>query len=474
MSAPSNIGPQADIPAERAVLSSILMDNGVLDEVADLIAPADFYSVQNAEVFSAMLALSAKQERIDLITLRSELASAGKLKRAGGEESLASLHEEIPNVEAAEAYARRVRGLATVRTMVEKCAAVVARGRQPVSDVDAFLDEAEASIHGVSTSRRSDRRMRSMKELVIEVVEDVLKRPEVGAVRGAPTGIRLLDLMLAGLRSGQLIIAAGRPGMGKTAFALAVMACAARAGEGAAVLGWTGEMESPEWAERSLVAESGIDGNVVRAGGHGQGVGLRPSEMSKLTNAAGTLANLPIYIDDTPSISLWQLRSKARRLRAQKGLALVVVDYLQLMRSGERMEDREKEIAAISRGLKSLAKELECPVLALSQLNRKVEERSDKRPGIADIRESGQIEQDADVILFLYREGFYDKAAPQNVAEVIVAKQRAGRMGTVQAYFEPTFMRWGNLTPDGVPENLPEYDPRDEPNDFSDDDGVYR
>lgn len=432
-----------DLAAERAIVSGILLDNAAIDEVADVLQPEDFYSRKLGLCYGAELALSQKSEPIDLLTLRAELAARGDLGNAGGDEELVTLTNEIPNLDALESYARRVRGLATVRAMVTAATRVAASGRAPIEDLDVWLDEAEATLHAVAISRRADRRCHPLKDLVIRAVEDIQERAKVGEVRGVPTGITRLDRLLSGLRPSNLIILAGRPGMGKTAFALHVIEHVAHAGP---VLGWSGEMGGEEWAERLLVAGSGIDGDKMRMGGHGKGESFSQNEWASFNKAAVALAGLPVEIDDTPAISLWQLRSKARRMKARGGLALVVADYLQLMRSGERYSAREQEVAAISRGLKALAKELEVPVMALSQLNRDLEKRADKRPNMSDLRESGQLEQDADVVLFLYRDEYYDPdTTEENVAEIIVAKQRGGRVDTVKAFFNPAKMRWGNL-----------------------------
>lgn len=457
MSHPAEFSGQHDLGAEQAVLASIMLDAAALDEVADILTAEDFYSRRNGVIFGAMQALHARSEPIDLITLRSELSAKKALGRAGGEEALLELTEVIPHVAAVEVYAKRVRALSTVRAMVKAAMGVVARAREPLEDVDAFLDEAEAALHGVALSRRSDARSESMRTLIPRVIEAMIERPQQGEVRGVPTGIVLLDKALSGLQPQQLIVLAGRPGMGKSALAGEVAMRAATGERGGPTLVWTGEMAREMWGERMLVSESAVEGDAVRSGRWSR------NDWNRIEQAARALVEAPITIDDTPAISLWQLRSKARRMKAREGLALIVVDYLQLMRSGERHQSRELEVSAISRGLKALAKELSVPVLALSQLNRTVESRSDKRPGLSDLRESGAIEQDADAVLFLYREGYYDEDAPATIAEIIVAKQRSGRTGTVQAFFDASTMKWGNLAADGGP-------PDDGPDDFADPD----
>lgn len=464
---------QADLGAERAALACVIAENACLDEVADVLRADDFYGPRHGVVFGGMLALAAKGEPIDLLTLRAELESSGMLARVGGDEALFALADDVPNTDAVLAYARRIREMATVRAMAAAAARIVATSRKPIEDVNAWLDEAEGALHAVAQSRRTDSRSETMRELIPRVLEGMVERPEAGEVRGWRTGIAPLDKALSGLQAQQLIIVAGRPGMGKSAFAGATAVNVARTSD-LHVLVWTGEMARDDWGERMIVSDAVVEGDVVRSGRWSR------ADWERIEGAARRLMRDAITIDDTPSISLWQLRSKARRIRARHGLALVVVDYLQLMRSGERGLSREQEVAAISRGLKGLAKELMVPVMALSQLNRAAEKSSDKRPSMADLRESGQIEQDSDAILLLYREGYYDEAAAEpSVAEINVAKQRSGRTGTIKAFFDPNTVRWGNLergnahsepfqrAPGGV------WDPPDDPGDFSDE-GSWR
>lgn len=423
-----------DIEAERAVLASVFLDPSSLDEVGDLLTPDDFYSRAHALVYDAMRSLAARGETVDLVMVRSELRSKRVFDRAGGDRGLMRLTDELPSPNAVEDYARRVRGWATVRAMVNAALTVASSAREPIESVDEFLDRAEAGLHEVAQMRRTDRRGSSMREVVISVAEAVTKRAERQGIQGLRTCLPALDRMLGGMKPSQLIIVAGRPGMGKSAFA----GCVARkVSDGVPVAVFSCEMGADEWGERLAVSESGVDGDAVRTGT------MSRSQWADFTSAMGKLANLPIHIDDTPSLSLWQLRSKARRLQAREGLGLIVVDYLQLMTSGTGERDREKEVAAVSRGLKAIAKELRVPVMALAQLNRRAEDGSDKRPTMAHLRESGQIEQDADAILFLFRPHLYnpEEARPTD-AEVIVAKQRSGPTGTVQCRFVRELFRF--------------------------------
>lgn len=459
MSAPQTL--PHDLGAERAMVAEALRDAAIVDDVADILEPAHFYSPRLATMWAAVRDVHRRGDPLDMVTIRAELVATGKLDAAGGDEGLLEATDGLLPTGAAEAHARRLVQLASVRAIATACLDVAARAHRPIEDVAAFLDSAEATVHAAAQSR-GESRQRSMRDLVASVYESIQARAASGPVRGLPTGIVALDEMISGLQEQQLVIVAGRPGMGKSALAGAsAMACASSG----PVLVWSGEMSAEAWAERMIVSESGVHGSVVRAGGDSAGGGLSRDQWSAIGDASARIAALPIVVDDTPAISLWQLRSKARRMRARDGLALVVVDYLQLMQSGERHSKREEEVAAVSRGLKALAKELRVPVMALSQLNRRAETTGDKRPGMADLRESGQIEQDADVIAFVFRAGYYDRELPQAEAEVIVAKQRAGATGTVLATFDAALTRWS----DRPGEASPRYE-APLPDDFDDED----
>lgn len=462
MSAP--MVPPHDLEAERAIVAAALADAGTVDEVADILEPGHFYASRSGIIWGAIRAVHGRGEPVDLVMVRAEIERAGQLAKIGGDEALVEALQPSPAVQAAEVYARRIAALASVRAMAHACREVVAQAYGPIADVDAFLDQAEAKVHAAAQGPRSSDRTRSIRELAADVYEDILRRAESGPVRGIPTGIQALDEMISGLQPQQLVIVAGRPGMGKSALAGAMAMASAATGP---VLVWSGEMSREQWAERMIVSESRVHASMVRAGHDEDGRPFSRNVWNALAEATGRVAALPIEVDDTPAISLWQLRSKARRMRARGGLALIIADYLQLMSSGERHNKREEEVAAVSRGLKGLAKELSVPVVALSQLNRGVEDRGDKRPSLRDLRESGQIEQDADVIAFVFRPGYYDREHPQDSAEVIVAKQRSGATGVVPAMFDPTTTRWADAE-----RKAPDYDapPSDAYDDFSDED----
>jgi replicative DNA helicase len=434
--------PPHDLHAERAVLGGILLENTALSVVAELpLQPGDFYRDSHASIFEAMMALFAEGQPVDSITLRERLDTGGKLARVGGDEYLLGLTDTIPTVANIEAHAKIVLEKAVVRRVIHASHQSAARGYGDYGSLEEYLDDAERAIFEVAKDR-----LRSSYEHVNQVVMRTFEEITLAAQRkehitGLPTGFRHLDWYTAGFHPGDLVICAGRPGMGKTAFAMNVAVNACRARE-AAVAVFSLEMPKEQLVRRLLCSEAGVDGNRLRSGR------LTRDDWPLLTRAAGELSELPLWLDDTPALTLMELRAKARRLRADKDLALIVVDYLQLMRSGLRSESREQEISEISRSLKALAKELALPVLALSQLNRGVETRGtkDKRPQLSDLRESGAIEQDADTILFIYRDKLYNpETNDKGIAEVIIGKQRAGPTGTVRCLYRREFTRFENL-----------------------------
>jgi replicative DNA helicase len=443
--APTGRVPPHSLDAERAVLGGVMLENNALNSATQILSPEDFYSRANALVFEGMSELFRRGQPVDLVTLRAWLVDRGLLQKAGGDEHLLTLTETIPTVENIEHHATIVRDKAVVRRLIQRCHEIAAQGYGDYGDVTEFVDEAEKRIFDVAKqSARAP--YEHIKDVVIRTFEQVTEAAErKERITGLPTGFAKLDKMTAGLKAGELIITAGRPGMGKTAFALnvALNACAAR---NSPVAVFSLEMAKEELARRLLCAEARVDGGRMRTGM------LSREDWTRLTSAAGTLTNLSLFIDDTPALSVMELRGKARRLKSEHGLGLVVVDYLQLMRAGTKVESREKEISEISRSLKALAKELEIPVMALSQLNRGVESRSgkDKRPQMSDLRESGAIEQDADVILFIYREEFYNRDDPElrGLAEIIIGKQRAGPVGIVKCRFFHEYTRFENLADD--------------------------
>lgn len=434
--------PPHALEAERAVLGGVLLRNETLNTVLEILETGDFYSQGNQRIFRSMLDLFRAGQPIDLVTLREALQSHNQLRPAGGDEYLFSLTDTLPSTHNIEAYAKIVHEKAVVRRLIDTCHELIDKGYGDYGDMEQFLDGAEGSVFQVAKVRHTNP-YEHVKDVVLrtfKAINDAAQRRE--QITGIPTGFERLDRLTAGLHGGELLIVAGRPGMGKTAFALnvGVNACQESA-KGVAVFSL--EMPKEQLVQRMLCSAARVDGRRLRTAYE-----LSREDWPKLANAAGLLSELPIWIDDTPALSILELRAKARRLHSEFGLGLIVVDYLQLMRSGSRNESREQEISEISRFLKALAKELNLPVIALSQLNRGVESRGnkDKRPQLSDLRESGAIEQDADTIVFIYRDEVYNRdSTEQGIAEIIIGKQRSGPTGTVKCRFFAEYTRFDNL-----------------------------
>jgi replicative DNA helicase len=433
--------PPQNLEAEASVLGGILLENEAINRVLEILAPADFYRESHRKIFRAMMELTDRTEPADLITLSELLKAKGELEAVGGSAYLASLADQVPTAANIAHYARIIREKAILRQLINTATDIATRGFEEQGNVDEFLDAAEKVIFDIA-----EKKIKSAFVSVGDMIKDTLKAVErlyerKELVTGVPTGFKDLDKLTAGLQPSELIIVAGRPSMGKTAFALNIATYASlNAGIGVAVFSL--EMAREQLVLRMLCSEARVDNSKVRAGYLGE------RDFPKLANAAGRLHDALIYIDDTPAISVLELRAKTRRLirDREKKLGLVIVDYLQLMRGMGAASNREQEISEISRSLKALAKELRVPVIALSQLNRRVEDRGDRRPMMADLRESGAIEQDADVIAFIYRDEVYNqKSQDKGIAEVIVAKQRNGPIDTVRLAFLNEYTRFEDL-----------------------------
>src|SRR5947209_3786794 len=432
--------PPQSLEAEEAVLGGILLDNAALDRVTELVQADDFYREVHRKVFRAMLDLSARNEPSDLITLAELLKARGELADVGGSAYLAELAERVPTAAHVAQYAKIVRDKSILRGLIGAATEIAMHGYEGAGDVAELLDRAEQLIFGISDRKVKPEFVR-ISDLLVESLKTIERLYEQKqAVTGVPSGFHDLDNLTAGFQPSDLVIVAGRPSMGKTALCLNIAEHAAlRADVGVAIFSL--EMSKEQLALRMLCSESRVDLKRVRTG-H-----LSEREFPKLAMAAGRLADAPIFIDDTPALSILELRAKARRLKRDPAtkLGLVIVDYLQLMRSTEGKDSREQEISEISRSLKALAKELNVPVIALSQLNRQVESRNPPKPRLADLRESGAIEQDADVIAFIYREEVYvEDSDKKGVAEIIVAKQRNGPVDSVELTFLAEFTRFEN------------------------------
>ncbi len=441
--------PPQSLEAEMSVLGGVLLENEALNKALELLRPEDFYREAHRKIFNAIIDLTEKGEPADLVTLTAALQQRGALEEIGGNAYLATLVDYVPTAANIAYYSRLVKEKAIGRHLINVATEIATRGYDG-GEVEQTLDWAEKSIFEITgmKTRPSYFSTREIMKDTFKAIEKLYDRKEL--VTGVPTGFTDLDTMTAGLQGGDLVIVAGRPSMGKTAFALNMVEHAAvHAEEPVATIIFSLEMSKEQLVQRLLCSVSKVDASRLRTGHLGD------SDWPKLTSGAGLLTEAPIFIDDTPAISVLELRAKARRLKAERNLGLIVVDYLQLMQ-GHNPESRQQEISEISRSLKALAKELSVPVVALSQLNRSLENRTDKRPIMADLRESGAIEQDADVIMFVYREAVYceackskektcDKGHEKN-AEIVIGKQRNGPIGTVNLTFLGTYTRFENQT----------------------------
>ncbi|MBI5494207.1 MAG: replicative DNA helicase [Deltaproteobacteria bacterium] len=439
--------PPHSLDAERSVLGGILIDNQAIDHAQEHLEPQDFYREAHRQVFESMLSLQERGEPVDELTVSDELRRGGNLDRVGGLTALSELAQSTPTSAHVRAYARIVHEKAVLRRMIAAATGIVEQGMRQEVDVREYVDLAEKAIFEVSEDRK-----RHGYEPIKEVLKGAFQKLEAAANRGeaitgVPTGFVQLDHMLAGLQPSDLVIVAGRPSMGKTAFTLNVAAGASirpAADKRMPTVVFSLEMSSEQLAMRLLGAEARVDLSKLRNGR------LAPPDWATLSHAAGRISEAPLFIDDSGVLNVFDVRTKCRRLKREHGLGLVIIDYLQLMSGVGKVESRAQEISDISRGLKAIARELEVPVVALSQLNRSLESRTDKRPMMSDLRESGAIEQDADVIMFLYRDEYYNKDSPKKgTAEIIVAKQRNGPTGMVELAFLPHLTRFENLAPEG-------------------------
>ncbi|TES91181.1 MAG: replicative DNA helicase [Desulfobacteraceae bacterium] len=434
--------PPQSLEAEESILSAILVDNDTLLEVLEILSPKDFYRSAHQKIFAAISELFSKSEPIDLVTLSNILREHDRLEEIGGATYLANLVDTVPLAANAQHYAKIVYDKACLRRLIEKSNAITKRCFEDRGDVDNVIDFAESSIFEISENK-----IRPAFYPIGEIIEsniDALEERQGNRalVTGVATGFTKIDELTAGFQKSDLVIIAGRPGMGKTSFALNIAKHAA-VDANIPVAIFSLEMSKEQLSLRMLSCDARIDSSRLRRGFISQ------DDWIKITDTAGVLSQAPIFIDDSPSITALEIRAKSRRLKMEKDIGLIIIDYLQLMKGRISAERRDLEISEISRSLKALAKELDLPVVALSQLNRKLEERSDKRPQLADLRESGALEQDADVVAFIYRDELYNKDENnpnKGKAEIIVAKQRNGPTGFAILTFLDTYTRFENYT----------------------------
>jgi replicative DNA helicase len=431
--------PPQNIEAEQAVLGAIFLDREALIRASEIIKPEDFYRTTHQRIYQVMMELVEDDQPVDLVTVTTELNNRKWLEEIGGVSYLSDLANSVPTAANIGYYANNVEEKSILRRLIKAATQIASNGYAGQDEVADILSQAEKSILDVAGRRTSDG-FTPIKDVLVETYERIeLLHNSSSDMTGIPSGYRDLDKMTSGFQSSDLIILAARPSVGKTAFALNVAQnVAARAGETVAIFSL--EMSAPQLVQRMLCAEGNIDANRMRTGS------FQEKDWEKLTMAIATLSKAPIYIDDSPGITVSQIRSKCRRLKAEQGLGVILIDYLQLIH-GSGKENRQQEISAISRTLKGIARELNCTVIALSQLSRAVEQRQDKRPMLSDLRESGSIEQDADIVAFLYRDDYYDQESEnKNVIEILIAKQRNGPVGKVELAFLKEYNKFVNLS----------------------------
>lgn len=434
--------PPHDLQAEESLLGAMMLSAGAIADAAGVVSASDFYKPAHGHVYDAVHTLYAAGQPADSVTVADELRRAGLLDAIGGHAVLAQIMSSTPATTNAARYARIVEEYALLRRLIGVAGEIAELGYSVPEDVSKALDRAESLVYEVNERRVTDstQKLSSLLSENLDRLEHLYERGN--AITGTPTGYLDLDQLLSGLQPSSLVVVGARPAMGKTSFALGMIAHAAlEATNPTPVLFFSLEMSNLELSQRLLCAEARVDSTRVR---NGQ---LQSDDWQKISRAMGRLAEAPIWIDDNPNLTIMEIRAKARRLKSQIGnLGMIVIDYLQLMSGRSSAENRQVEVSELSRGLKILARELETPVVALSQLSRGLEMRADKRPMLADLRESGSIEQDSDVVMFIFREEIYDpKPENSGQAEIIVAKHRSGPTGVVQLAFLPQYTRFANM-----------------------------
>ena len=432
--------PPHDLEAEQAIIGSMLTDRDAVISAIEILKEEDFYREDNKAIYSAILNLYNRAEPIDIITVKAELESMGKFDQVGGLEYLAELPEKVPTTANAMKYIKLVEEKSVLRNLIKTANEIIELGYNPTEDVEDIMEGAEKKIFDIMQDK-DKKGYAPIKDVLVDSftkLEELYNRKQ--HITGVPSGFTELDYKTAGFHGSDLVLIAARPAMGKTAFALNIAANAAvKANVPVAVFSL--EMSKEQLVNRVLCSEAMVDSNKVRTGK------LDENDWAKLASAIGPLSEADIYIDDTPGISVMEIRTKCRKLKLEKNIGMVVIDYLQLVQgSNKRNGSREQEISEISRSLKILAKEIGVPVIALSQLSRAVEQRPDHRPMLSDLRESGAIEQDADIVMFLYRDDYYNQdSEKKDIAEVIIAKHRGGSTGTVELLWLGNYTKFVNL-----------------------------
>ena len=426
--------------AEQSVIGAIFLEPQALITAAEVLVPEDFYRMAHQKIFTTMLSLSDRGQAIDVVTVTEELSAKKELEDIGGISYLTEIANSVPTAANIVHYANIVEEKALLRRLIRVATTIVEDGYTREDEVEALLSEAEKNMMEVS-NRKNAGDFKHIKDVLVQTYDNIeFLHTQKGDVTGIPTGFTDLDKITAGFQRNDLIIVAARPSVGKTAFALNIAQnVATKTSEKVAIFSL--EMGADQLVMRMLCAEGNIDAQRLRTGD------LQAEDWRKLTMAMGSLSNAGIFIDDSSGIRVNEIRSKCRRLQQEHGLGMVIIDYMQLIQgSGKSGENRQQEVSEISRSLKGLARELEIPVIALSQLSRGVEQRQDKRPMMSDLRESGSIEQDADIVSFLYREDYYDKETEnENMIEIIIAKQRNGPTGTVTLAFAKEYNKFVNV-----------------------------
>ena len=433
--------PPQNIEAEKAVLGAMLIKKDAIIEVQEILRPEDFYREAHKVAYEAMLKLTDNEEAVDIVTLTEELRKEEQLERVGGVRFVTDIANTVPTAANISYHAKIVKEKAELRRLIDAATAIAAAAYEDTDEVANIMDDAEKRILAVAAGQSTDG-FEPMKTILLRTFDRINDLYDSkGNITGISTGFKDLDNLTSGLQPSDLVLVAARPSMGKTAFTLNMASYIGLHNLGTVAF-FSLEMSKEQLMQRMLCSEGGIDAQRLRTGQ------LEDEEWTRLVETANRLNNAPIFIDETAGITVMEMRSKARRLKAEHGLSVIFIDYLQLMqgRPSKNSDNRQQEISEISRSLKALARELNVPVIALSQLSRSVESRQVKRPMLSDLRESGSLEQDADIVMFLYREDYYDKdTEAKNITEVIIAKHRNGPVDTIKLFFQKEFTKFRDL-----------------------------